>query len=366
MTTASNLDAELLRKMKAMKQAAAPLEPESTAAVSGGTIGAATNRFGTTASTFSSVFGFFPTLAGKHDHALPTFKPDDWHESVRMFIPAIDNDYVFPERETELVVMSVVNGDKVLIHGPMGSGKSSLLDQICARLNIPYIRVNCRRDMESSAIFGQPTFSNGAVGYVHGPAGVLAQHGGLLCIDEISAAPAGINLAMQFMLEKNGKVYLPDLHTDKPSDRYITPHPWFRVGATDNTTLQGDSTGRYVGTNVQNSAFLDRFATAVELDYLGEAHESAILERRYPTLDASVRLNIVNVAKQVRAAFQKGTMNMTMSPRAEQTWAEKAVFWGDYVLAFRYSFFNKLTDDDRKQMTELFARVTKIDLAKVK
>ena len=366
MTTASNLDAELLRKMKAMKQAASPLEAPTTTAVSTANLGAAVKRFGPNAEHFSTVFGFTPTLAQGIDHALPVFKDTDWHEQVRMFIPAIDPDYVFPPVETELVAMSIVNGDKVLVHGPMGSGKSALLDQICARLGIPYIRVNCRRDMESSAIFGQPTFSNGAVGYVHGPAGVLAQHGGLLCIDEISAAPAGINLAMQFMLEKNGKVYLPDLHTDKPGDRYITPHEWFRVGATDNTTLQGDATGRYVGTNVQNSAFLDRFATAVELDYLGESHESAILSRRYPTLDLGVRNNIVAVAKQVRTAFQKGTMNMTMSPRAEQTWAEKAVFWGDYVLAFKYSFFNKLTDDDRKQMVEIFSRVTKIDLLKVK
>lgn len=360
----SSLDAELLRTLNNLKkvaEAAAPVVTPTVATVVTATI----NRFGAASRKFTEVFGI-SNLIGKIDHDLPSFTPEDWHESVRVFIPKVDDAYVFPVPQTELTTMGLINGDKALVFGPKGSGKSSLLEQICARLCIPYIRVNGRRDMESSALFGQPTFNPAAgVSYVHGPAGVLAMHGGLLCVDEISAMPAGIAMSMQFMLEDGGKVYLPDLHTDNPSDRYITPHRFFMVGATDNTQLQGDSTGSYVGTNVQNSALVDRFGTVVELDYIGKAHELAMLAGKVPEIDEGTRLTIVDVAQQVRVAHDKGTMTFTMSPRAVLSWARKVAFWGDLVAAFRVSFYNKLTDDDRKQMVEIFKRVTTIDLNKV-
>lgn len=360
----SSLDAEIMRSLANLKKITDTIEPAATpepVMVATATV----NRFGDAARKFSDVFGI-TNLISKIDHALPSFNDTDWHEAVRVFIPKVDEAYVFPVPQTELTVMGLLNGDKCLVFGPKGSGKSSLLEQICARLRIPYVRVNGRRDMESSALFGQPSFNPATgVSYVHGPAGVLALHGGLLCVDEISAMPAGIAMSMQFMLEDGGKVYLPDLHTDNPSERYITPHRFFMVGATDNTQLQGDATGSYVGTNVQNSALVDRFGTVVELDYIGADHETKMITGKVPDLDASVVATMVSVAKQVRTAHDKGTMSFTMSPRAVLSWARKASFWGNTETAFRVSFFNKLTDDDRKQMVEIYKRVTTVDLNKV-
>lgn len=367
MTTSSvsSLDAEILRSLANLKKVTDGITSAPSAATASVTAGATVNRFGATARKFSEVFGI-SNLISKIDHDLPMFSDTDWHESVRVFIPKVDDAYVFPVPQTELTVMGLINGDKCLVFGPKGSGKSSLLEQICARLRIPYVRVNGRRDMESSALFGQPSFNPATgVSYVHGPAGILAMHGGLLCVDEISAMPAGIAMSMQFMLEDGGKVYLPDLHTDNPSDRYITPSRWFMVGATDNTQLQGDATGSYVGTNVQNSALIDRFGTVVELDYIGEEHELLMITGKIPDLDTMTARTMVQVAKQVRVAHDKGTMNFTMSPRAVLSWARKAHFWGNVETAFRVSFFNKLTDDDRKQMVEIYKRVTTIDLNKV-
>jgi hypothetical protein len=90
-----------------------------------------------------------------------------------------------------------------------------------------------------------------------------------------------------------------------------------------------------------------------------------MLEGKVPEIDAATRRSIVDVAHQVRVAHDKGTMNFTMSPRAVLSWARKVAFWGDMVTAFRVSFYNKLTDDDRKQMVEIYKRVTTIDLNKV-
>jgi len=201
----SALDSEIMRSLANLKKVTEALAPATVAPVVAA-VTATINRFGASARKFTDVFGL--NLIGKIDHDLPSFSPTDWHESVRVFIPKVDDAYVFPVPQTELTVMGLINGDKALVFGPKGSGKSSLLEQICARLCIPYIRVNGRRDMESSALFGQPTFNPAAgVSYVHGPAGVLAMHGGLLCVDEISAMPAGIAMSMQFMLEDGGKVY---------------------------------------------------------------------------------------------------------------------------------------------------------------
>ena len=190
MTTSSvsSLDAEILRSLANLKKVtdtitSAPVSAVEVTASAGATV----NRFGATARKFSEVFGI-TNLISKIDHALPMFNDADWHESVRVFIPKVDDAYVFPVPQTELTVMGLINGDKCLVFGPKGSGKSSLLEQICARLRIPYVRVNGRRDMESSALFGQPSFNPATgVSYVHGPAGILAMHGGLLCVDEISA-----------------------------------------------------------------------------------------------------------------------------------------------------------------------------------
>lgn len=363
-STSSALDSMVLDRLNAMRKAAEPLKVPASDKVTA-VVGATADRFGTASKLFSATFGFSPTLAQGVDHKLPAFDLSSWHTSVRPFIPTRDPDYVFPKHETELFVMSLVNGGPILIHGPKGSGKSSLAEQVCALLCIPYVRVNCRRDMESSALFGQPTFSGGTVGYVDGPAAILARHGGVLCVDEVSAAPAGIALSMQYMLERGGKVYLPDLHTTDPTERYITPTEWFRVVATDNTTLQGDSTGSYAGTNVQNSAFVDRFEHTIEIDYLEEAHERAILNRKCPNLSSEVTSNIIALARQVRVAHGKGTMEFTMSPRAMLAWGRASEFWGDYVLGFKVSYFNKLGDDDRKQVVEIFNRVAGIDLTKL-
>jgi len=302
---------------------------------------------------YSSLFG---KSHSKQEHAVRTFKIEDWPEKLQLHIPEVDPDYVFPKKETERFVVALMQGDKTFIHGPKGSGKSSLPTQICAKLNIPFMRINCREDMESSAIFGNIDVQDGSMIWHPGPAEELGIHGGLLQIDEISLAPAGINVSMQWMLEENGKIFL----ADKPGgndEKLINPHEWFRVVATDNTQLQGDTTGQYGGAQVQNVAMLDRFQTTIELDYLSQAHETKILKNKVPGLTDAIIRDMLKFAGLIRTAYNKQNIQFTMSPRTLINWGRKTVYWGSPVVALQVAFFDKLIPDDRKQVDEYCNKV---------
>lgn len=301
---------------------------------------------------FSDVFGFSPPSGV--DHEVRQFVDEDWPENMRIHIPPVDDGYVFPPDATEMAAHAFQCGEKLLAYGPKGSGKSSLLKEICARLRIPFIRINGRADMESSAIFG--TIDPSTMTWKPGPAEELARYGGVLCVDEISLLPAGINMSMQYMLEENGKVYL----ADKPGssdEKTVTPHEWFRVVATDNTQLQGDTSGRYVGAQVQNEAMLDRFGTTIELTYLSSKHETDLLKSRCTGLDHQVAADMVRFASIVRDMYDKGNVQFTLSPRSLILWGRKVAYWKNTQRAFFYTFYNKLIDSDRKQVAEAYHKV---------
>lgn len=298
---------------------------------------------------------FFYKPKGR-DHAVRSFSPEDWHESVRCHIPKRDPNYIWPKPATEWLVVGLMNNDRCLLHGPKGTGKSTITEQVCAVLNIPYIRVNGREDMESGAIFGQVRVMDGSFEWVPGPAHELGMYGGVLQVDEVSATPAGINMAMQQMLELPGKIFL----ADKPGsseEKVVEPNEWFRILATDNTTLQGDATGAYAGTMVQNEALIDRFTMTIELDYLGARHERKIVTKKVPGLDKACLDKLMDVVALLRKATSSGQLNYGMSIRGIMYWAEQWVYWNDPAVGLKLSFYNKLTDDDRKLVAEYYYKV---------
>lgn len=303
---------------------------------------------------FKDVFGFNAPSGRKH--AVRQFDDAMWHEDVRCFIPNLDKHYVWPKEATERAVVGLMQGDKILIVGPTGSGKSSLIKNICAKLRIPFVRVNLFNQVEYSAIFGMPKVSGGEMGYAHGPIGVLGMHGGVLCLDEFSSATADITMSMQYPLEDDGKIYLPD-YPGEPNERLITPNELFRIVCTDNTELQGDTTGRHAGTNVQNTATLDRFQTMIRHGYLERAHEKRVLKSAVDTLPDKWADDMLKLAALVRDSADKGNINLTMSPRTLINWARKATYWGDLIKGLQMSFFDKLTDDDRKVVNEFIIKV---------
>lgn len=306
---------------------------------------------------FSEVFGFTPPSG--IDHAVRVFKPEDWPEAARPFIPKRDADYVFQPDETEMFVVAMMQGDKTLLHGPKGTGKTTMPEQVCAVLNWPFLCVNGRRDLETGQLFGMnsveidPVLKAASVNWHDGTLTEAAKWGAVFLMDEIGRNVPGINTSMQKVLEDNGKIYL----ADKPgssADKTVVPHEWFRFVATDNTALQGDVTGKYASTMVQDESLLDRFDTAIFLDYLGKDHELAVLAKRTPNTPEDVRKTMVQFANSVRDAYKQGRIQFTLSLRGLVKWSRKVEYWKNPQRAFYFSFFNKLTDDDRKIVGELY------------
>ncbi len=354
--TAPAWDKDLLRELTKQlqeKRSGTPTATASPAAVKDEPI---VISYGDGELKFSEVFGFMPPSG--IDHAVRRFKAEDWNERVRQFIPVIDAGYIFPKQETEEAVVALMQGDNTLVYGPKGSGKSDLGQQLAARMVIPWIRINGRADMESSAIFGGVTVQEGSMHWVPGPAEELGTFGGLLQLDEPSAVPAGINMACQWMLESKDKrrIYL----ADKPAtsgEKYIVPHDWFRVIATDNTQLQGDTTGRYAGTQPQNEAMLDRFGTVIKLDYMKKEVEIEAMLSRVPGLDKKEANRMVDFANHVRNDYDKGNIGFNMSLRGLISWSQKAVYWKDIKRSARLVFLNKLVESDRKVVEEVFFKM---------
>jgi cobaltochelatase CobS len=314
---------------------------------------------------YQPIMSVLPLKSCPQNISVRVFKVEDWPEHLRPFIPKVDKLYVFNPEATLVVAQAIagynpnpdLGAERVLLHGKKGSGKTTLPQQICARINMPFIRVNARRDMDSSALFGSVTYDPvKGVDYVEGPAAELGRAGGCLCIDEVSNLTAGIAASVMPMLERNGTIYLAD-KPGKSEDKFIIPNDWFRIVCTDNTELQGDTTGKYAGTNVQNEALIDRFTTTIRLDYLEPAHEVAIITGKVTSVDKMLAAQMVQLAGLIRNAYDEGNAGFTMSPRGLVEWATKIDFWGDVGRAFKLSFFNKLTLSDQAVVAEFYHTV---------
>lgn len=301
--------------------------------------------------SFSSLFGGVPKNMADFGVSLITDVP----ESFKWHIPSKDDEYVVQLEEAARIVAGVMDNDKILITGPTGSGKSSLVKQVCSVLQLPFIRVNMSADIESAALFGQLVVRDGATVWEDGPVTEAVRYGALLLIDEWELMPPEIAMGMQNLLEENGYLFLKE-KPGSSSEKTYKPHPNFRIVCAGNTVGQGDDTGRFSGTMVQNSATLDRFTTTVCLDYLDKEHELSIIRNKTSIgkLDGG---RLIKFAGLIRSAYQQQQVNLTMSPRTLINWAAKFVRHKDMRLAFNISFYDKLRESDKKVVNELYTKV---------
>ncbi|MFO7970995.1 MAG: Hint domain-containing homing endonuclease [Desulfobacterales bacterium] len=238
------------------------------------------------------------------------------------------------------------------------SGKSTLIEQIAARINYPVMRVNHHKDMYSYDIVGQKKIEDGKTAFEYGPAPIAMQQPMIYIMDEWDATNPEVALLYQSLLERklDGE-RLGDLVLTANSGQRIESHPKFRIVATSNTTGLGDDSGYYQGTEVQNIAFISRFLLRVKLDYMDQKREAALLTKKFPALDKEEANGFAKVANLIRKRFEAGELNVPYSIRDLINWVDLFLMIGDASKAMQYSCSSILPYSDEKIISEIVQRV---------
>lgn len=297
----------------------------------------------------SKVFGV-KVFSGKRQ-MVPAWKYP--HKST----PAADGDYTFRQETLKAVLYALVCNVRVLLSGPTGSGKSSVVQQVAARLNRPFTRLQCDNDLTRADFIGQMVLRNKETFFEYGLLPTAMREGHVLLIDEWDCANPSVAAVLQAVLEGEPL-------TITETGEVIKPHPEFRIFATANTLGLGDETGMYHGTQPQNYAALDRFGIVLTVDYPLCSEELGVLARRvkFPETiepkDKNAILNkFIEVANLVRKSFVNGEIMGTMSTRTLINLATLFRDFGNHEIAYKLGYLNKLTSDDRKVVLELIQRV---------
>lgn len=296
-------------------------------------------------------------IDAREDFGVTVFVDYEWDERIASFVPEIDDSYVIDRELAANILMAWELNEKILCYGPTGAGKSSLIEQLCARTGRPFVRVNCTGDMDSSMIFGQLTAKDGSTIWVDGAVTEAVKYGAVFAWDEWDVTPPEISMGLQWLLEDNGKLFLKEM-PGSTQDKQIIPHEHFRIVAIGNTQGQGDDTGAHAGTNVQNSATLDRFGTAVFVDYLHPLIEEKMLTNKWPeTINGKAAKELVKLANLIRQGYKANQFNLTISPRSLFSICRKVSSGCTLKKAFALVYLNKLNDTQRKVADELFGKV---------
>jgi len=282
------------------------------------------------------------------DLRVPAFAEPDEH------VPQIDPAYRFDESVTLALLAGFARNRRVLLQGLHGTGKSTHIEQVAARLNWPCVRVNLDGQLSRMDLIGRDavTLRDGqqVTEFQEGILPWAIQRPVALILDEYDAGRPDVMFVIQRILEHDGKLTLLD------QNRVISPHPSFRLFATANTVGLGNLNGLYHGAQRLNHAQIDRWNIVASLDHLRPQAEADIVASRVPEVDGGLVASMVAVANLTRAGFRVGDLSTLMSPRTVITWAENAAIFGDVALAFRLSFVNKCDDAERPIVAEYFQR----------
>ena len=242
--------------------------------------------------------------------------------------PNIDPDYVFHECSRDIAVWLMDSSDPLYVFGPTGSGKTSAIKQLAARLNYPVFDVTGHGRLEFPDLVGHLSVRDGSMEFQYGPLALAMRHGGILLLNEIDLLEPATATGFNGILDGE------PLCIPENGGEIITPHPMFRFAATANTNGGSDDTGLYQGTLRQNLAFLDRFWLC-EMPYPAPEAEKALLERRAPMLPDDIRTRMVDYANEVRRLFM-GESGTTYGHSIEVTFSTRTLLrWADLTVRFQ-------------------------------
>ena len=274
------------------------------------------------------------------------------------YVPDLDASYVF-DRETTLAILAgFANNRRVMVQGYHGTGKSTHIEQVAARLNWPCVRINLDSHVSRIDLVGRDAIvlkdGKQVTEFREGILPWAIQHPVCLCFDEYDAGRPDVMFVIQRVLEVQGKLTLLD------QNRVLRPHPFFRLFSTANTVGLGDTSGLYHGTQQINQGQMDRWNIVVTLNYLSHDTEAEIVLSKVPsyqTAEGKKRIAaMVRVADMTRNAFMNGDISTVMSPRTVITWAENTIIFGEVGFAFRVTFLNKCDELERPAVAEFYQR----------
>ncbi|WP_225205779.1 AAA family ATPase [Novosphingobium huizhouense] len=275
-------------------------------------------------------------------------------------VPDRDDSYVFDPDTTLAILAGFAHNRRVMVQGYHGTGKSTHIEQVAARLNWPCIRINLDAHISRIDLIGRDAIVlRDGLQVTEFREGLLPwalQTPTALVFDEYDAGRPDVMFVIQRVLETEGKLTLLD------QNRVIRPNKFFRLFATANTVGLGDTSGLYHGTQAINQGQMDRWNLVVALNYLPAETEIAVVTGKVPTMDPALIANMVRVADLTRKGFIGGDISTVMSPRTVISWAQNTQIFNDAGFAFRLSFLNKCDETERVLVAEYYQRVFGKDL----
>ena len=274
------------------------------------------------------------------------------------WVPKIDNDYVFDPDTTRAILAGFMFNRRVVIQGYHGTGKSTHIEQVAARLNWPCIRINLDSHISRIDLLGKDAIvikdNKQITEFKEGILPWSIQNPVALVFDEYDAGRPDVMFVIQRILEVDGKLTLLDQNT------VITPQENFRLFATTNTIGLGDTSGLYHGTQQINQGQMDRWHILSTLNYLSLEKEEKIIQAKVPKMksekDKKIIQNMIRLADLTRQGLINGDISTVMSPRTVLTWAENLMIFKDLRESFHVTFLNKCDDVEKEIVNEYFQR----------
>jgi cobaltochelatase CobS len=273
-------------------------------------------------------------------------------------VPLADPTYRFDPKTTMAIIAGFRDNRRVLVQGRHGTGKSSHIEQVAARLNWPCIRLNLDSHVSRIDLVGKDAIvlrdGKQVTEYREGLLPWCYQRPVALVLDEYDAGRPDVMFVIQRVLEAEGKLTILD------QNKVIPPHAFFRLFATANTVGLGDTSGLYHGTQQLNQAQLDRWNIIAKLDYLDEAEELAVVLAKSSWMrtpgGTEVLTQMIRMAQQTRLGFEAGDVTTVLSPRTVIAWAENFRIFGDVDYAFETSYLNRCEESEWPIVSEYYQR----------
>ena len=280
------------------------------------------------------------------------------------WVPDIDESYVFDKDTTLAVLAGFEHNRRVMIQGFHGTGKSTHIEQISARLNWPCVRINLDSHISRIDLLGKDAIKlNDGKQITEFQEGLLPwsiQNPVALVFDEYDAGRPDVMFVIQRILEVEGKLTLLD------QNKIINPHPSFRLFATTNTVGLGDMTGLYHGTQQINQGQMDRWHILSTLNYLDPSQEFKVVSSKLSNMkgdkNKEIIKNMIKLANLTRSGFANGDISTLMSPRTVISWGQNFKIFKDLVSSFNLTFLNKCDDVEKSIISEYFQRCFNVEI----